>query len=58
MTAREEALSALDTARKMLDSPESMTGLRLSLLRSTLDFAAASIERIQEVKRQRKASRA
>jgi hypothetical protein len=54
MTAKEEALNALDTARKMLDSPEPLTGLRLSLLRGTLDFAASAIEAMQEVKRKRK----
>jgi len=54
MTIKEEALNALDTARKMLDSPEPMAGLRLSLLRGTLDFAASAIESIQEVKRKRK----
>ena len=54
MTAREEALNALDTARKMLDSPESLTGLRLSLFRTTLDHAAAQIEKIQETKHPRR----
>lgn len=54
MTARQEALNALDTARKMVDSPEPMTGLRLSLLRNTLEFAAGAVEKIQEVKRLRK----
>lgn len=54
-TAKDEALNALDTARKMLDSPEPMTGLRLSLLRGTLDFAASAVERIEETKRPRRA---
>jgi hypothetical protein len=58
MTAKEDALNALDTARKMLDAPEPMAGLRLSLLHSTLDFAASAIERIEETKRPRRAKAA
>ncbi|MDD5304784.1 MAG: hypothetical protein PHS14_16940 [Elusimicrobia bacterium] len=53
MTTKDEALNAIETARKMLDSPEPMTGLRLNLLRSTLEFAASSVEKLQEVKRKR-----
>lgn len=56
MTAKEEALNALDTIRKMVDSPEPLSGLRLQLLRTTLDFAATSVEALQEVKRKRKAT--
>lgn len=54
MTAKDDALNALDTARKMVDSPEPMTGLRLSLLRGTLEFAARAIEAIQELRRARR----
>ena len=54
MTAKQDALNALETARTMLDAPEPMTGLRLNLFRSTLEFAAATVGRIDELKRARK----
>lgn len=55
MTKKQEALNAIDTARKMLDSPEPMDGLRFSLLRATLDHAASCLEQVTELKRPRKA---
>ena len=57
MTAKDEAINALDSARKMLDAPEPLTGLRLSLLRETLVFAVEAIERIEELKRARRKAR-
>ena len=54
MTAKAEALQALDQARKMLDATEPMEGLRVRLLRGTLDYAAEAVEKIQETKRPRR----
>ena len=54
MTAKDDALNALDQARKMLEAKEPMTGLRLSLLFATLDHAANCLGYVQEVKRKRK----
>ena len=55
MTKKQEALNAIDTARKMLASPDPLTGLQLATLKGTLDFAADCIEQITELKRPRKA---
>lgn len=54
MTPKLEALNAIDTARKMLASPEPLDGLRLATLKGTLDFAAESVEKIAELKRSRR----
>ena len=54
MTAKDDALNALDQARKMVDAKEPMAGLRVSLLRGTLDYATEAVEKIQETKRPRR----
>ena len=54
MTKKQEALNAIDTARKMLTAPDPPTGLQLATLRGTLDFAAECVEQILELKRPRK----
>ena len=54
MTPQSEALSALTTARKMLDNPEPLTGVRLVQLRGLLEYAEDQVTRIQAVKRTRK----
>ena len=58
MTPKQEALNAIDTARKMLATPDPITGLQLSLLRATLDHACDAVEEIVEVKRVRRAPQA
>lgn len=55
MTKKQEALNAIETGLKMLTSPDPIDGLRLATLRSTLEFAAESVEQIAELKRPRKA---
>lgn len=54
MTARADALDTLNAAQKMLDAPEPLTGLRLSQLRATLEYAVACVEKISETKRPRR----
>ena len=49
------ALEALSTARKMLDSPEALTGVRLVQRRGILEYADEQVLAIQETRRPRKA---
>lgn len=58
MTAKLDALNALAHARKMLDEPEPLAGLRLGLLRGTLDYAIESVERTEETNRPRRTKEA
>jgi len=52
-TPKEEAVSALATAQKMLDNPEALVGHRLAMLRATVEYAASQVEAIQALKRER-----
>ena len=57
-THREEAIKAIEHVTAMLESPEQMDGFRWHLVRTTLQYAAAEVAAIQEVKRVRKAKKA
>ena len=48
-----QALEALSTARKMLDSPEPLIGVRLVQVRGLLEYAEDQVAAVQEVKRAR-----
>ncbi len=54
MTAKQDALDTLAEAQKMIDSSEPMTGLRLSHLRATIEYAVVAVEKIEELKRKRR----
>lgn len=54
MSAKAEAVEAIEQAMKALDSTEPLTGLRVRLLRETLAYAASAVEAIQELKRPRR----
>lgn len=54
MTPKAEAVGAIEQALKMLASPEPLVGLRLNLLKETLNYGLEAVEKIQEVKRKRK----
>lgn len=58
MTAKADALAALEEARKMMDSNVLWTGLKQHMLRVTLTYAIDLVEAIQEVKRRRKEKQA
>jgi len=51
---RAQALDAISTARKMLDSPEPCVGVRLVQVRGLLEYAEEQVTAIQETKRPRK----
>ena len=48
------ALDALSTARKMLDSPEPLAGVRLVQAKGLLEYAEQMVIAISETKRPRK----
>ena len=48
-----QALEALSAARKMLDSPEPLVGVRLVQVRGLLEYAEEQVVAIQETKRPR-----
>lgn len=54
-TPKAQALEALSTARKMLENPEPLTGVRLVQLRGLLEYSEEQVVAIQEVKRPRRA---
>lgn len=49
-----QALEALSTARKMLESPEPLVGVRLVQVRGLLEYAEEQVTAIQETKRPRR----
>ena len=53
-TPKADALDALAQIRTALESPEPLTGLRLRLLRETVDYAVDCVERVEETKRRRR----
>jgi hypothetical protein len=55
VTAREEAISAIEVAMKILTDNEPVAGLRQRLLVTTLEHAQASVLKIEELKRARRA---
>ena len=48
------ALDALSVARKMLDSPEPLAGVRLVQMRGLLEYAEGMVAAISETKRPHK----
>ena len=54
ISAKAEALAALQHVLAALSGAEPIEGLRRHQLRATLEFAQEQIERVQEVKRRRK----
>ncbi len=55
MKPKGQALETLSTARKMLDSPEPLVGVRLVQVRGLLEYAEEQVTAIEETKRPRKA---
>jgi hypothetical protein len=53
-TPKAAALDALTQIQKALDSPEPLTGLRLRLLRETVDYARDCVEGIDELRWKRR----
>mgnify|MGYP001558000069 FL=1 len=53
-THRDEAIKAIEHVVAMLESPEQMDGFRWHLVRTTLQYAAAEVAAIEEVKRHRR----
>jgi hypothetical protein len=53
MKAKEQALEAISTARKMLASPEPLSDMQIFQLRGLLEYAEGQVTDIQEVKRTR-----
>jgi hypothetical protein len=54
-TPKAQALEALSTARKMLESPEPLAGVRLVQLRGLPEYSEEQVVAIAEVKRPRRA---
>ena len=49
-----QALEALSTARKMLESPEPLVGVRLVQVRGLLEYAEEQVVAIEETRRPRR----
>jgi len=55
MTAKADALAALGEVRRMLAAPGALaSGLAMTQVRATLDYAVTCVERIEELKRMRR----
>lgn len=55
MNPKDEAVSALSTARKMLESPEPLTGVRRVQFRGLLEYAEEPVAVYLTVRKPRKA---